>query len=154
MTKLEIHGLTLVVSKLQNLGGGFATMLDSILERSMTLDVWPLWMTAIGLTDHTLRDLAEMGYPYRLLNGKDSGPHPDWMVHAQTDQLIEGSRIESSLFERSLVNTAPEYVDLRYGTSKMRIRDPGAEVLQQALPKIKQRFATEAKGLVVKFWGS
>lgn len=42
-----------------------------------------------SLTDHSLKDLADMGHPYSKRKSKDSGPHPDYEVHSQSGDLLD-----------------------------------------------------------------
>ncbi|MDF2563681.1 MAG: hypothetical protein K0Q53_76 [Massilibacillus sp.] len=42
-----------------------------------------------SLTDHTLKDLADMGHPYSKRYGVDSGPHSDDIVHRQSGLLFD-----------------------------------------------------------------
>jgi hypothetical protein len=41
-----------------------------------------------SLTDHTLKQLADMGHPYSRRYGVDSGPHADDIVHSQSGKLL------------------------------------------------------------------
>lgn len=152
---VRIHNLDVVVDKLTKLGGGASKFMGDVVERAMREDVWPRWVKQISLSDHTLEELALLGHPYSTRYATDSFAHPDEQVHIQSGNLLEGSRIErkdtAGVVSVQLVNDAPEYVDLRFGTSRMRIRDPGGAALRDALPAIKARFKEEVKAAVISY---
>lgn len=146
MITTHVHDIDLVIKKIKNMGGPNATkvLIDTIND-AMREDVYPLWIRNISLDDHTLADLRKAGHPYATRYGKDSFAHPDFDVHRQSGGLLTGSSIieASSENPRVVINeSAPEYVYLRYGTSVMRIRDPGGEAMAEALPAIRRRFAS------------
>lgn len=157
MVKVEIHNLDIVISKLKAIGGQAPQYMTEVLERAMQNDVWPLWISHINLSDHSLEDLAKLGHPYSTRYGADSFQHPDAFVHEQTGELAQASSIKNvSLGDGSvsvqLTNTSPHYVFLRYGTQMMRMRDPGGDALREALPLIKKRFASEVRNAIVKIY--
>lgn len=150
---VDFHDLDIKIKGIAAMGGGFPRYIDDVLFRCMNLDLYPQWVKQISMNDHTLQDLASLGHPYAVRYGKDSFVHPDDVVHIQDGNLLGGSKIEKSAVGNGydLVNSSPEYVFLRYGTSKMRMRDPGGAAFQEALPAIKQRFAQEVRDAVVQF---
>jgi HK97 gp10 family phage protein len=100
-----------------------------------------------SLKDHSLADLAKMGHPYArkdskkstdsvsIIKYKDSGPHPDYMVHAQSGNLAGNIKKKSGLMGNKAIAAVGVYeADVPYikylifGTSKMRPRP----FLQQA----------------------
>ena len=95
----------------------------------------------ISLTDHDLKDLRELGYPYSVNKAPDS-PHDDRQVHIQTGRLRSGIRSEPpqevtrSRFQVFVTSSAPETAYLLYGTSKMRPR----RFHQKAFEEIQNRF--------------
>jgi hypothetical protein len=150
--ELHIHEIDVFIKGLTAIGGGAPKYLDAVLWRCMNLDVWPLWIKQISLSDHTLEELRRLGHPYSKIYGKDSFVHPDDVVHIQDGGLLGGSKIEKSKdgLGWQLINDAPEYIQLRYGTKYMRIRDPGGAALFYALPLIKKRFGDEVKGAIIQ----
>lgn len=156
MAEVIVHNLDIVIKNLKAVGGGAASYMTDVLNRCMTIDVWPRWVNHINLTDHSLEDLAKLGHPYSTRFGVDSFLHPDSEVHKQSGSVFETSRIvnasDSSSTKVQIVCTSPHYIFLRYGTRYMRMRDPGGATLGEALPDIKRRFATEVKQAIVKLY--
>jgi len=95
----------------------------------------------ISLTDHDLKELRELGYPYSTRRAEDS-LHDDRMVHIQSKRLKDGiksnppEQITSRRFQIFVTSSAPETPYLIYGTSRMRPR----RFHQKAYEDIKQRF--------------
>jgi hypothetical protein len=148
--ELKFHNLEISIGKIKSLGGGAETYLQQLVRDSMNEDVWPQWMRHITLSDHTLADLRKLGHPYSTREGADSFTHPDEDVHIQEGVLVDSSRIEEpSPGVLQLVNTAAEYVFLRYGTSRMRARDPAAAAMRDALPAIRKRLVNGIKGAII-----
>lgn len=152
------HNLRIVIDKIKSFGNGMPQYMADVLERAMVEDVYPVWIEHISLQDHSLEDLRNLGHPYSTRLPADSFIHPDWEVHEQSGSLLENSRVESGNSDVGptvqIINTSPHYVFLRYGTTTMRIRDPGGHVLDQALPAIRRRFAAEVRGAIVKIFVS
>lgn len=83
-----------------------------------------------SLTDHSLKDLADMGHPYSTRKSKDSGPHPDYEVHSQSGTLQENiiknwySTNTMAGVEVGVLESDVPYIKyLIEGTAKMRPRD-------------------------------
>lgn len=81
-----------------------------------------------SLLDHTLKDLAAMGHPYRAKSPMGSGPHPDYMLHSQSNQLAEGLyalpvKKSGFVFTAEIHSDAPHTWFVLLGTRKMRARD-------------------------------
>lgn len=95
----------------------------------------------ISLTDHDLKDLRELGYPYARGKPEDF-PHDDRMVHIQEGVLKRGihsnppEQITRNRFEVFITSSAPETPFLLYGTKTMRPR----RFHQKAYEEIKERF--------------
>ena len=104
------------------------------------------------MNDHSLEDLRKLGHPYSTKFSKDSFVHPDDVVHVQDGNLLGSSIIERGEGFVRLVNDSPEYAYLRYGTTKMRMRDPGGEAMKEALPKIQQRFKDGVRHAVIQYF--
>jgi len=143
---VHIHNLDVMIKNLKNLGPRGAEQIDDTLFRCMNLDLYPQWVKQISLNDHTLQELAKLGHPYSQRFQPDSFVHLDEVVHVQDGSLLGGSSVRKSAHGYQLVNVSPEYVFLRYGTYKMRMRDPGGAALRDALPAMRRRFASEWKG--------
>ncbi len=141
--ELHVHNIEITLRYLKDLGPRGAQGLDDTMCRAMNLDLYPAWVKQISFTDHSLQDLARLGHPYSKRYSKDSFVHPDDVVHIQDGALLAGSSIRKTDRGYDLVNTTPEYVYLRYGKGRMRMRDPGGEAMRLALPAIRKRFITE-----------
>lgn len=83
-----------------------------------------------SLTDHSLKELAEMGHPYSTRKSKDSGPHPDTDLHVQSGTLQENiikngysTNAMAGVEVGVLESDVPYIADLINGTSRMRPRD-------------------------------
>jgi hypothetical protein len=50
-----------------------------------------------SLTDHTLKELADMGHPYSKRYPVDSAPHPDNEVHRQSGLLYDNIEKQENL---------------------------------------------------------
>lgn len=108
---------------------------------------------ASSLSDHTLEDLAVMGHPYARRYPPDSGPHPDELIHHQTEG-VRGARgisfIDSFTSEvvaipggsvtYRLRNRAPHWLYLKDGTSKMRARPLHQYLARQIRDEIAPEF--------------
>lgn len=153
MVELHVHGLDIAIRKLKSIGEGAPKFMAQQVSDAMHLDLWPMWLKHITLSDHTLTDLAHLGHPYSTQFGVDTFMHKDEDVHIQDGGLVNASRIEmtntSTGVEGRLMNDAPEYVLLRYGTWKMRMRDPGGAALRDALPLIRTRLEENVKGAII-----
>jgi hypothetical protein len=151
MLEAHVNDLEISIQKIRSIGGGAAAYLKATLMDAMQLDVLPEWQAYIGLDDHSLKDLAQLGHPYSTRYGTDSFVHPDEYVHIQSGDLLHSSHIEDQGDAVVLVNTSEHYKYLRFGTSVMRMRDPGGAALRDALPKIKKRFADAVKGALIDY---
>lgn len=98
-----------------------------------------------SLTDHTLKDLADLGHPYSVRD--PNNPHsPPYLIHEQTGNLknnIEqfksekGFRISVGVDENKVF-----YIPyLILGTEKMISRDFITETFNEVLPEIRKIFA-------------
>jgi hypothetical protein len=99
----------------------------------------------VGFTDHSLKDLADLDHPYARRLTKNSGPHPDNVVHKQSGGFIKSLAVKSFRARQSLGldlitkdQDRLEFFD--WGTQTMRARpfwDPvademGDELLEEA----------------------
>lgn len=150
--ELHVHNLEIVLDKITKFGGGAEGYLGDLLFQAAHDDLWPRWIAQISLTDHTLQQLADLDYPYSTRYDIDSFVHKDEFVHEQSGNLVESSSIErvnkNGKVEVRIINKSPHYIFLRYGTYKMRPRDPGGAALRDAMPAIRERFKAGLKGLV------
>jgi hypothetical protein len=151
--KLDTHSIDIFIRKIAAIGGGAPAYLDAVTERCMNFDLYPRWVEQISMNDHTLEQLAALGHPYSKRYSKDSFVHPDDVVHIQDGNLLGSSSILKAAKGWLLVNTSPEYVWLRYGKGRMRMRDPGGAAIQNALPAIRDRFRREVKNAIVEVIG-
>jgi len=83
-----------------------------------------------SLTDHSLKDLADMDHPYSTRKSKDSGPHPDYEVHSQSGELKDNilkngyaTNTMAGVEVGVLESDVPHIKYLIEGTVKMRPRD-------------------------------
>jgi len=81
-------------------------------------------------TDHTLKELADMGHPYSNRYTADSGPHPDDIVHSQSGTLLANIEKNQNLNTvRASVEVGVSKSNVPYigylinGTSKQRPRN-------------------------------
>jgi hypothetical protein len=148
---VEVRGLDIVFRNLGAIGGGAKEFMMSVLEEVMEEDVKPLYLKHIGLSDHSLEELRKLGHPYSRRFGADSFVHADDYVHKQSGRLVSMTYTETSDDSVRLISEAPEYLYLRFGTSRMRMRDPGGDVLKEALPAIKSRVAGRMKNAFVEY---
>lgn len=82
----------------------------------------------VSLDDHSLADLAALGHPYAQGKPQGSGPHPDYELHQQDEELIQGlrrtpARPLGNLVAAELHSDAPHTWHVIYGTIRMRPRD-------------------------------
>ncbi|MBU2701178.1 hypothetical protein Ga0466249_002292 [Sporomusaceae bacterium BoRhaA] len=96
-----------------------------------------------AMTDHTLKQLADMGHPYSKRYSVDSGPHPDNAVHSQSGTLLanieksENLNMVQSTVEVGVQEDKVPYIgDLITGTSKQRPRNFIGEGFNQSLDGI------------------
>jgi hypothetical protein len=155
---VKFHNLDVVIANLRSLGGGAGKYIEDVLDRCLTLDIWPRWISHISLTDHSLEDLRELGHPYSTRFDVDSFVHPDSEVHKQSGSLVEGSHIERSATADGasvkISNTSPHYIFLRYGTRNMRMRDPAGATMKDALPDVQRRLHEEIRGAIISLMTS
>lgn len=154
-TELKFHNLDIVIKRIKAVGGGAPTYMKKILNEAMTEDVLPEWKKHIGLSDHTLKELAKLGYPYANRLPPDSFVHPDSEVHIQSGDFIASTTVNEvntgGGYKVQLTTANPVYEYLRYGTALMRPRDPGAATMRDALPKIQKRFAEKVKDAIIEY---
>lgn len=119
----------------------------------------------ISETDHTLRDLANLGHPYGL-GARDHKPlhTPNYLVHTQSGQMLAGlaSDVEPASVSggkllataKAGINASVEHAkNVFYGTSKMIPRDfltPARESVKGDCIKVLSR---SLKNTVVNFDG-
>lgn len=155
-SELKFHNLDIVIRRIKSVGGGAPGYMKKLLNSAMEEDVVPEWKKHIGLTDHTLQELAKLGYPYARRCPTDSFVHPDSEVHIQSGDLIAATEVNeidaNGQYAVRLANTNPVYEYLRYGTALMRPRDPAAATMRDALPKIKSRLSEGVKNAVIEYF--
>lgn len=148
---MSYHTVNILIDKLTAMGEGSPEFLHDVLGRCMREDLWPSWVEQITAGRYTLDELAKLGHPYSTRYGTDSFTQPDAIINQQEGVLLGASSIQETADGFQITNTSDEYVYLRYGTRLMRMRDPGGGAFDNALPKIKKRFATEIKDAIVNF---
>lgn len=150
--KLRTRNLDVLINDITKFGGGAAAYLDGVMHETVQHDLYPQWITTISLNDHSKEELDELGNPYAVRYPVDSFVHPDEMVHEQSGELISASRVEAMHASGGsgwgITNSSPHYVHLRFGTYKMRMRDPAAAAFRVALPMMKKRILAAIKGYV------
>jgi hypothetical protein len=152
---IKFTNLDIVIRNIKAFGGGAAKHLQDTAVDAINKDVMPIWIAHISLADHTLAQLAKLGYPYSTRYGADAGPHPDEMVHIQSGDLLAKTAVNQIVKDGGitvqLTNTSEHYVFLRFGTSVMRVRDPAGTVMSEALPAIKKRFGEAMRGILIEY---
>jgi hypothetical protein len=152
--EVYLHNVDVVISKLVKVGQGFGPYVNNVLDDAVNEDIWPLWMRNIsGMV--SLRTLRAMGHPY---SKKFPGASGDYKVNIQSGELMTATHIESgddgSGHYVRLTNSSPQYIWLRYGTVKMRPRDPGGEAFTEAMPTIRARFAQAVQAGIIELFAS
>ena len=111
-----------------------------------------------SLTDHSLKDLAKMGHPYRRGGGYRAAPHPAWLIHSQGGQFLRMWQLAVSRTQdggtASVYNRSPYAWYLEAGTSKMIPRPilehmfKATAVARKASYDLIRRAAIEVRGEV------
>lgn len=136
---VEIRDVRRTAAKLQRLERTVRTEATRFAHRAQDM-LFETAGTLIGLEDHSLRDLADLGHPYARRWAKDT-LHPDYLVHIQSNTL-RSSLKKSAVVEAGGVIMAWVHNDAYYdlwlqlGTYKMRPRPYMAETASQARPVI------------------
>lgn len=155
MAGFRFHNLNISLDHIRAIGGGAPKYMSDLVTLAMGVDVWPIWLKHISLTDHSKQDLDRLGNPYATRYAIDSFAHPDADVHIQSGDLVNKSRLEyedtSTRSVARIINESPEYIYLRYGTSVMRMRDPAGATMAEALPAIKKRFADGIRSAIIEY---
>jgi len=146
---MPVQGQDLVIKNITKFGKGFfshvnktMSKVEKILDKQVTKN--------ISLTDHSLKDLAKLSWPYAQWHGS-RGMHlhdPWWQVHKHSGRLLSSkiSGIHEASFSGGKLN-AKAYVMLDgynaehaiyviYGTSKMIPRPALKMSLEQVRGKI------------------
>lgn len=125
----RIEGISTVLQNIRNIIPTETTRMNARLATAGAIMETAIKDQA-SLTDHTLKQLADMGHPYSTRYAVDSGPHPDNMVHTQSGTLLANIEKNQDLnMVRSTVEVGvsedqvPYIGDLITGTSKMRPRN-------------------------------
>lgn len=145
---MPISGDKLVAENITRFGGGFINHVNKTMKKvSKLLDKQVTFN--MSLTDHTLKDLADMGHPYAKRHGsKGMNIHnPYWQVHIQSGRLIsakssgvqdagvKGGRLDAYAYVAIDPNDAPHAYAVIYGTSNMIPRD----FMNQSLDQIRDQ---------------
>ncbi len=138
-----------------------ASLLKEVTQEVIKLDGQDLLAKArgySGLTDHSLKDLAKMGHPYRRGGGAKGLPHPAWLIHTQGGQFLRRWQLAVSKTQdggtATVYNRTPYASYLQGGTSKMIPRPILQRVLldtknqRKASYDLIRRAAIEARGEV------
>ncbi len=172
---MAVHGAEAVLGNITKFGGRFlATVGETMQVAADTLEHRVKLNSS--LSDHTLKDLRELGHPYaRKWGEQGAGLHePYWQVHQQGGQLLEsvyqqvddaealasgfvGGRSVSQVVVSCRVgfdeSKAPHAVYVVWGTSRMIPRDPLMGSLGEVKGSIQDYIRTRLKGAVVSFRG-
>jgi hypothetical protein len=154
---VHIHGIDILIKKIQSVGQGAPRYMFSVLEQALKLDVWPEYIRHISLQDHSLEDLRNLGHPYSKRYPTDYfSAHRDDSVHIQSGDLLESSQIvmgeDAAGVYAQIVNTSPHYLAIRYGTPTMRMRDPGGAALADSFEAVKRRFAFMVRSAIIEYF--
>lgn len=91
----------------------------------------------ISLDDHTLEELARLGYPYSTRNPQQIHT-PDFQVHTQSGRMLDAltqRQINQYAIDVGVDDSqAPEIVHVLYGTSKMVARNFVSGTYEQVKP--------------------
>ena len=131
MARSVVDGGNIVAKNIIAFGKKFLAEVNDDMERvRFVLDA--AVTRNISLTDHTLKDLADMGHPYSRRSGT-SLHDPNYQVHRQSGDLLRGkfSGVETANIISGTLDAAAwvgiqgvDYaVHLVFGTSKMLPRD-------------------------------
>lgn len=125
----RIEGLNTVLANIRNIIPAEVAKMNARIANAGNI-VETVVKEQASLTDHTLKQLAEMGHPYSTRYPVDSGPHPDAFVHKQSGMLYNNIEKEEDLndtYSTVAVGVSEEKVpyvrDLITGTSRQRPRN-------------------------------
>jgi hypothetical protein len=133
---MPITGSDVVAANIQKFGGGFLKHVEKVM--GVVVDMLDEDITHnIGLTDHTLAELAALDHPYATRHGPQGMPihNPPWLIHNQGGRLLSSKKrgvsdatiVNGSLAVSGYVQLddtiAPHALYLIWGTSKMVPRD-------------------------------
>lgn len=85
---------------------------------------------ASSMSDHTLKDLRDLGHPYSKRYAPNSFEHPDCLIHKQTadagasfaDSFVTKTEAHGGSVRVEVYNVAPHWRYLKDGTKTMRRR--------------------------------
>jgi hypothetical protein len=125
---LNIMGLEATITGLQGVYKSIAKS-KAIVEGGMYLHSEVL--ANISLTDHSLKDLADMDHPYARRHGSiQIHPEKPWAVHRQGGELVRALRRRTTRYANSAKfevyfdqTVAPHALYVVKGTRKMLARD-------------------------------
>jgi hypothetical protein len=100
--------------------------------------------TQASLTDHTLKELADLGHPYSTRYPTNYGPHSDdTLVHIQSGELYANiernedlNQTHSSIEVGVSEDNVPYIPDLITGTRKMRPRNFIGKAFRDSLDQV------------------
>lgn len=129
---MPVLGAETIARNIKQFGGGFLNHVEKTMKKAverLDTDI----KENMSLTDHTLKDLANLGHPYARRHGEaGAGVHnPNWLVHKQSGRLLKSrkkgvseasiisGRLQVSGFVMLDDSVAPYASAVVWGTSKM-----------------------------------
>lgn len=160
---MPVIGQGTVARNIVFFGDGFLKRVNVQMEKiSKLLD------TAVtknmSLTDHSLKDLADMGHPYSRRHPMTIHS-PKWAVHTQSGKLLEskesgtkdasiiGGELKASAYAGLNSYVAPHADDVIYGTSRMVPRDFLTGSLEQVRAEAQAILKANLRDIVFNFKG-
>lgn len=125
---MPVAGANIVSGNIVAYGGRFLATVNKVMKE-VKKDLDNEITKNISLTDHSLKDLADLGHPYRT--GGDGLHSPNWQVHKQSGKLLSSKysgTVDASINGRTLTasafvglddSKAPHALNVVFGTSKM-----------------------------------
>lgn len=165
---MPVTGGGVIAENIKKFGAGFQAKTKKIMGE--VVDILDYDITQhMNISDHTLKELAELGHPYASRHGSRGLPihDPYWIIHTQGGRLLSSKK--KGVSDVGIVNgqlkvtgwvgldeTVAYYaLYVIWGTSKMIPRDPLSGSLFDAnfQTKAKEHLRANLRNLVVNFRG-
>lgn len=160
---MPVNGQETVAKNIVFFGEGFLKHVNVQMEKiQIVLD--DKVVKNMSLTDHSLKDLAQMGHPYSRRHPMTIHD-PKWAVHTQSGKLLEskesgtteasviGGELKASAFVGLNVYVAEHADDVIYGTSRMVPRDFLTGSLNQVKKEVGDILRNNLRDIVFNFKG-